>query len=368
MAMVTAARRYAYTKWLLPILFVSTCWMSATAEETLPHTDQGYQAATISELNFFGGPYLGGNQDGFLGGADIHVGAPLSDQLGLQFGGVPAFVDGRFIGSLEAHLFTRSPEIGGFGFYGSVTRWNGWGGSDIPTIYTEVFDKNSSLYRLGVEGEYYLDNWTLSGVAGWKNSGKSNLFAEARLSYYPTDFTKIYIGYEFTDRWLSDQSYELRDTGGALVETGSFKSPSLHVAKLGVEHILPFNVSSSLAGTSMYAEAQVGESGYFGGAVGLKMRFTDPARTATISGPISISTGTTIGGDRGPSLKERDRSDYFPTWIPRDARKGSHAKRSQNAPVAGPICTPSGNSCDFANPGACCSVVCMASMAGPVCL
>ena len=98
----------------------------------------------------------------FLGGSDASKGlfagtgslaVPLGTQYGAEFDGAAGGYDSRFIGGGAAHLFWRNPVEGLLGAYGDGIHWN-----------TPIGGVN--VGHVGGEGEAYLGQWTLRGVAG----------------------------------------------------------------------------------------------------------------------------------------------------------------------------------------------------------
>jgi hypothetical protein len=141
-----------------------------------------------------------GNGDAEIGGV---VTIPLNDKLGLQIDSVYGKSGGVDSAGVAGHYFYRDPEQ----FLVGAT----------AALYS--IDSNE-ITRYGVEGEYYLDNFTIAPSIGMQSGNGiegSTGFYGLDLSYYPTDNLK------FT---LTGQGYA--DTQGASGEVEwqpSDKSP-----------------------------------------------------------------------------------------------------------------------------------------------
>ncbi len=143
------------------------------------------------------------NRSQGLFGANGTLSIPLGQRFGLQIDGLASSARGAFVGGGAAHLFTRDPAVGLLGLYGSATRNNAFGGSNV--------------YRLGGEAEAYFGRFTISGTAGWEQTqsgsrfvgsvpgfnifdfgGRTSRFYDmVDLSFYPTDNWKVSVGHRF---------------------------------------------------------------------------------------------------------------------------------------------------------------------------
>ncbi len=93
---------------------------------------------------------LGGNVDSDSAAALTgSLATPLGHSYGLQLDGLVGNLGSSGGAGLGVHLFWRDPEIGMFGITASKVHMN-----------------DSNLNRIGVEGEYYNDAFTFSGMAG----------------------------------------------------------------------------------------------------------------------------------------------------------------------------------------------------------
>ncbi len=163
---------------------------------------------------------------------------PIGSQIGLQIDagamhsevdGLPGFedfgIDGQGIGG---HLFWRDPGIGLLGVYGQHTRYD---------FSNEPADRVDST-RLGVEGEAYLDNFTLKGFVGrdtldW-NSAKDEehfLAAHGEIDFYLNDDFMVFAGVEHAFEETSALAgFE------AMFDTGGVSSSVFAEASLGADH------------------------------------------------------------------------------------------------------------------------------------
>ena len=159
------------------------------------------------------------------------VSIPIAYSYGLQLDGAVGSYDGSVFGHGAAHLFWRDPDVALFGGYASWTHWNG-----------------VDAYRVGIEGEYYAGNVTLSGLIGSEFGDVDNeLFSYAELSFYAMDDLKLSIGHHYAP------------------EVG-------HMLTTGAEYQFR---STPSAGYAVYAEADFGENGYQSIFGGFKMYFGD---------------------------------------------------------------------------------------------
>ncbi len=120
------------------------------------------------------------NDDGASGLAGVAAGAltaPLGQQFGVQFDGAVGSFDGEFYWGAGGHLFWRDPAQGLVGAFGQVSAFNG-----------------ATLYRAGIEGDAYLNRFTLGGHVGYQTGNDSHkahvdhgVIAGVHLKYYLTD-------------------------------------------------------------------------------------------------------------------------------------------------------------------------------------
>lgn len=168
------------------------------------------------------------------------VSLPLGQRFGLQIDGSVGILDEEFIGGVGGHLFWRDPSYALLGIYGS---------------YTAVEAVDGDIARLGVEGEYYWNQFTVKGVIGAEfidvdapvSYEETNLFAFSDLSYYAMDNLELSIGHRYTGE--------------------------KHALALGVEYQLDQQVFAS--GVSLFAEGRIGEDEYQGAWAGVRMYLGD---------------------------------------------------------------------------------------------
>ncbi|WP_152027263.1 hypothetical protein [Brucella pituitosa] len=224
------------------------------------------QAVSDRALSIYG---VGGiNESGGLIWAGAQFVTPLSENAGFQIDGRFGGFNARFEAQLNAHLFQRDPDLYLIGAYTS------WSHADISRY-------NRDIGRIGIEGELYLRDFTLSSVAGYEFGGEKNVFFnQTRVSYYLDERLKLYAGYIFeNDR---------------------------NVGLIGSEYLL-----SDAARTSVFGEARFGESGTNSAWAGMKVVF----------------------GNRGDkALKARDREDFAPVW--------NHIVSTRDRPTAVPTSEP----------------------------
>lgn len=149
---------------------------------------------------------------------------PIARAFGLQLDGMVGTLDSEFVGGGGAHLFWRDPSTALLGVYGS---------------YTHREDVDGYVARVGIEGEYYLNNWTVSAIAGAEfveigSEEDADFFVFSDLSYYATENLKLSAGHRYTGE--------------------------RHAAALGVEFQLDQTLFSS--GVSLFAEGRLGEDDY----------------------------------------------------------------------------------------------------------
>ncbi len=175
---------------------------------------------------------INGKVEGVLGNADGEtakvlggsVTVPLGPSFGLQLDGALGNIDEDLYG-MGFHLFTRDPEKYLLGITGLTADLDG-------------FD----VHRIGVEGEYYLQKFTIVGIAGQQfGDTDDNLHMNIDLRYYPIDNLMI-------------------STGGSLADKQQGK---LH---LGAEYQV-------VKGFAVYADLAMGENDYDHALFGVKYYF-----------------------------------------------------------------------------------------------
>jgi len=176
----------------------------------------------------------------WLGDPDF-VAVPISGQFGAQVDGILADYSASDTYGIGLHGFWRDPEIG---LAGIVVSHTDIGGTDIN--------------RYAAEGEYYLNNLTFAGTAGYQTGDSLETgFGAADIRWYATD--------------------------DLMVEIGASAISSARVGHIGVEWKAPVR----FAGVSLFADGAIGTDSY-----------------DHVIGGIRIYFG---GGDK--SLKRRHRED-----------------------------------------------------------
>ena len=105
---------------------------------------------------------------------------PLGCEFGFQIDGVAGHLGEESTWSIGGHLFARDPSTHLIGIYAEHTDI---GGNDVN--------------RIAAEGELYLGQFTLSGLAGFEDSDISNndFFGAGRVSFYATDNLNLHVGF-----------------------------------------------------------------------------------------------------------------------------------------------------------------------------
>jgi len=191
----------------------------------------------------------GGGENGSNGfyGTMGSLSVPLAQQWGLQLDGDLGSNSGIGFHSGAAHLFWRDPSIALFGAYVSYSHDNGFNDAVLGHI-------SENTVRFAAEGEYYLNRWTVRGLAGVEtvriNSGvplpsvPNRFFDDVSVAYYVTDNFELSAGHMYTF-----------DT---------------HFLTLRAEH------GFALGGgrmASLFAQGWVGEGGNNGALAGLRIYF-----------------------------------------------------------------------------------------------
>ena len=185
--------QYGYVWRLTAILLMGASWIainqSAWAEDSRQpdwKTGATGELPAVSQPN--GKLELGGglfDADGAAYGAGSFS-LPLGHSFGAQFDGfVGSFLGDPTVGA-AGHLFWRDPAIGLLGIYGSHAYSSHVGGVHMD--------------HAALEGEFYHDRLTLSGMAG-AQFGDLELapFTLAELAYYLNDEFQVSIGHNYAD-------------------------------------------------------------------------------------------------------------------------------------------------------------------------
>ncbi|AJA07497.1 hypothetical protein SKP52_02840 [Sphingopyxis fribergensis] len=236
--------------------------------------------AAVSAPNFrlgVGGGHNDGTSTG-LGFADASIALPLGDDLGAQvdlIGGIAG--SSSFVGA-ATHLFHRDPDRGAVGVYASFLHGTG-----------NYLGKNgvvagAQAVKAGVEGQLYLDQFTLQGIVGgqWDSLERNTgLFFDGRVAWYADDNLKLNIGYAHDDGFT-----KRRELVG------------------GIDYNIPFGNGT--------AAQMFGEAGY------------DIERDQGVSFLLGLRFA--FGSGNKP-LVRRDREDNLPTYLRWDAANMPDATR-----------------------------------------
>lgn len=179
------------------------------------------------------------DEDGF-GALSGSLSLPIGQRFGLQLDGSAGLLDDDFYGSVGGHLFWRDPAYALLGIYGA---------------YTAIEGIDGEVARIGVEGEYYWNQFTVKTVLGAEfididppaDVEETDFFAFSDLSYYATDDLELSVGHRYTGE--------------------------KNALALGVEYQLSQPIFSS--GVALYAEGRIGEDDYQGAWAGVRMYLGD---------------------------------------------------------------------------------------------
>ncbi len=272
----------------------------------MPGAQRGTGPQAVSATNVrleAGGGYNGRSGFGEISGL---LALPLGSAFGFQVDTIGGMASNTALGGAAAHLFWRDPGVGALGLYGSYLYGTGSWGANISGA------GNTGMYNAkgGIEGQLYFGRFTLEGLAGveWNNysgvgnsflvasNDKTRFFDDVRLAWYVTDNLKLNIGHRYT-------SGRNQLVGGA-------------------EYLTNFGNTAA----SLFADAAYGKKadGGFGRSSGNEFSFLAGLR---------VYFGSSGTNDVSPWLGEktlirRDREDYMPTYIGRDA--GDLPKARQN--------------------------------------
>ncbi len=210
-------RKLLLTTAITPVLMLANVAPSA-AQSGLPAV-----AYPNAVLGAEGGTWF----DQAFGLGEARFATPLSHSFGAQVDGIIGSIGGQTYGQVSGHLFWRDPSAGLFGLYGA------W-----------VYQGGMSSGRIGPEAELYLNNVTLSGVAGAAfGNGTTNAFAHGKVSLYLTPNHKLYGGY----------AYEGPGTGTGIVGFEAF-FPSPHLSGF-VEGRFGNHQTAAMAGLRFFSAA-----------------------------------------------------------------------------------------------------------------
>lgn len=107
------------------------------------------------------------------------VSLPLGCRFGFQLDGLVGETASNTVWGVGGHLFMRDPT------------------TYLAGVYAEYSDAGpNAVSRFALEGQYYFDRFTLTGLAGYENSTllSSEFFGAAQVGYYPTDDINLNFG------------------------------------------------------------------------------------------------------------------------------------------------------------------------------
>ena len=156
--------------------------------------------------------------------------APIGHSFGVQADGMLADYSANDTWGVGGHAFWRDPDTALLGIVGSV--------ADVTT---------TKIDRYGVEGEYYFDQFTVAGTAGFQTGDSLHTgWGRLDLRYYPID--------------------------NLVLEVGASGISQERIGHVGAEWQPPFGSSTGVSlvadaakGTSDYDHVMVGIRVYFGG-------------------------------------------------------------------------------------------------------
>lgn len=230
--------------------------------------------AINAKLEGYGGWTNGrfGRKDSFNGGGAGSLSVPIGERFGAQIDGLLGSNNNRLVYGGAGHFFTRDPDSYLFGAYGSAVGSEHTGGAWAG--------------KLGGEAEFYLGQFTISGVLGVErltNGGnqfrfrhKTSFFDYVDVAYYINDDLKVSLGHRYTAR--------------------------ANAVAFGAEYKLPV----SGADISLFGEGRIGEKHY-----------------RTVLGGVKLYLG---GGEK--SLKARQRESDPTNYLREDIFALTAAARS----------------------------------------
>ncbi|MCR9138653.1 MAG: hypothetical protein NXI27_21810 [Alphaproteobacteria bacterium] len=163
---------------------------------------------------------------------------PISHQFGARLDGTLGARDGHFLGGAAAHFFWRDPDKGLLGVAG------GFANADTNSATAGSSDVGAFVG----EGELYLENLTVSGLAGYQFSdGAGN------------------------DGFLGRLDFEWYATDDLLLTAGAETNP-VHdlLGRVGVEYRPGFD---ALPGLSFFADGAFGENDFYRAYGGIRLYF-----------------------------------------------------------------------------------------------
>lgn len=156
------------------------------AQDAVPVSEDQFGVGKgVAETNFQLGIFGGGDENGGLYGGAPSLTMPLGDNVGLQIDGIAGFVADEvgFAGG-AAQLFYREPETFMVGIVGAG-----------------YFVDDYEQYAVAGIAEYYIDNVTLEGTAGYTLGEvvPDQFYGRAGISIYPNPNLRLGAGLMYSD-------------------------------------------------------------------------------------------------------------------------------------------------------------------------
>jgi hypothetical protein len=206
----------------------------------------------------WGGGEKGDN--GFYGG-EASLSIPLAQQWGLQIDGGAGSDQGIGNYDVDAQLFWRDPSIG---LLGAFVRYAHDNGVNDP-IFGHI---SENILKYGVEGEYYMNRWTIHshvGVETTRISSNAALFTLSGLNAPSVPnrvFDDVLVSYYVTDNFRLSVGHDL------IFGT--------HFLRLGSEYGFELGGGRMAA---VFTDGWIGEGGNNGALAGLRIYFGQRDKT-----------------------------------------------------------------------------------------
>lgn len=167
-------------------------------------------------------------------------------------------VDGEFVYGVGGHLFWRDPTKGLVGITASYVDFEGDDDS-FDTFPGMFFAPAMSVTRIGVEGELYLDQFTIAAGAGYQiiDLDDDNLLSPN------SDFEEEGIYGQLDLSWYA--------TDNLVLSVGAATDPNHDI--LGIAGVEWAPAIESFDGLSLFADGMVGEDDYVSASLGVRFYF-----------------------------------------------------------------------------------------------
>lgn len=173
---------------------VLAAFMISNGETIAADADLSNSQASLPAVSGPNGKISGGGIGGVdeFGIVEGSFSIPLGFIAGLQIDGLAGFDDEDASIAFGSHLFWRDPHHGLFGVYG------GYANVDIGNV-------DVNLFAIGLEGQAYLDKFSLEGIAGYEdgNNYDDGIFGIANLAVYPWENLRLFGGI----RHINDETF-----------------------------------------------------------------------------------------------------------------------------------------------------------------